>query len=95
MFFKGSRYEKVDDYKFQRSDGSEVLLKKKRGIPVPEGKAIHTVHEGDRTDLLAYRYYRDPLKFWKLADASDEMNPEQMLDKPGAKIIVPPNDPEK
>jgi nucleoid-associated protein YgaU len=94
MFFKGSRYEKVGDYIFKRIDGSSILLKLKRKIPVRKSKMIHTVAEGDRTDLLAYRFYRDPLKFWKIADANDEMNPEQMLTKPGDKIIIPPNDPD-
>lgn len=95
MFFKGSRYEKVDDYKFKRSDGSEVSIKQKRKIPDPLGKILHVVQEGDRTDLLAYRYYRDPLKFWKLADANEEMNPENLMSKTGEKIIVPPNDPDQ
>lgn len=95
MLSKGSRYEKVENYKFRRRDGSEVLIKKKRRIPEPRGKLIHIVLEGDRTDLLAYRYYEDPLKFWKLADGNSEMNPEDLLERPGEKIIIPPNDPDK
>lgn len=94
MFFKGSRYEKVEDYRFRRMDGSEVLIKKKRSIPDPKRRLIHTVQQGERTDLLAHRYYRDPLKFWKLADGNAEMNPELLVEVPGAKIMVPPNDPD-
>lgn len=94
MFFKGSRYEKVEDYKFKRSDGSEVLLKKKRTMKEPGSRMIHTVQEGERTDILAHRYYRDPLKFWKLADGNSEVNPEDLLEVPGDKILVPPNDPD-
>ncbi len=94
MFFKGSRYEKVADYKFRRHDGSEVLLKKKRKMSQPESHRIHTVQEGQRTDVLAHRYYRDPLKFWKLADGNSEMNPEDLLQVPGGQILIPPNDPE-
>jgi hypothetical protein len=94
MFYKGSRYEKVADYKFRRHDGSEVLLKKKRPLPDPKSQLIHTIQEGERTDMLAHRYYRDPLKFWKLADGNPEMNPEDLLQDPGTKILVPPNDPE-
>ncbi len=94
MFFKGSRYEKVDDYSFKRIDGSEVVLKKKRTIPEPKARVIHTVQEGERTDLIANRYYRAPLKFWKLADGNSEMNPEGLVEVPGDKILVPPNDPD-
>jgi len=94
MFFKGSRYEKVESYRFRRIDGSEVSIKKKRRIPEPKARLIHTVQEGERTDTLAHRYYRDPLKFWKLADGNSEMNPEALLGEPGRQILVPPNDPE-
>jgi hypothetical protein len=94
MFFKESRYEKVDNYKFKRNDGTEVLLKKKRRIKEPASRMIHTVQEGERTDLLAKRYYRDTLKFWKLADGNSKMKPEDLLISPGEKILVPPNDPE-
>ncbi|MBW2737249.1 MAG: hypothetical protein JRE64_00080 [Deltaproteobacteria bacterium] len=95
MFFKDSRYEKVKDYKFKRIDGSEVLLKKKRLILDLKAKLIHTVQEGERTDQLANRYYKDPLKFHKLNDGNAEMNPELLLEKPGEKILVPPNDPDQ
>lgn len=95
MFFKDSRYEKVEDFKFKRIDGSEVVLKKKRPIPDLKAKLIHTVQEGERTDQLANRYYKDPLKFHKLNDGNAEMNPELLLEKPGEKILVPPNDPDQ
>jgi hypothetical protein len=94
MFFKGSRYEKVKDYTFRRIDGSQVVIKQKRSIPQPKAKLIHTVQEGERTDILADRYYNDPLKFWKLGDGNDEMDAERLVAEPGRKITVPPNDPE-
>jgi hypothetical protein len=94
MFFDGSRYQKVENYLFRRRDGSEVSLRKKRSIPSPGARLIHTVQEGERTDILGQRYYRDPLKFWKLADGNEELNPERLLSEPGTKILVPPNDPD-
>jgi hypothetical protein len=94
MFFDGSRYQKVESYLFRRRDQSEVLLKKKRDIPQARALLIHAVQEGERTDILAQRYYRDALKFWKMADGNEELNPEQLLAQPGAKILVPPNDPD-
>jgi hypothetical protein len=94
MFFPGSRYEKTDNYRFRRIDGSEVLLKKPRRARASEGRITHTVAEGDRTDELAHRYYGDPLLFWKLADGNPEMNPERLVGTAGRKIVVPPNDPD-
>ena len=95
MFFKDSRYEKVQNYLCKRVDGSMVLLKKKRSIPDTKKKMIHTVQEGERTDQLSNRYYKDPLKYHKLADGNSQMNPELLLEKPGKKILVPPNDPDQ
>lgn len=95
MFFKDSRYERVKNYKCKRIDGSTVLLKKKRAIPDTRSKLIHTVQEGERTDGLAHRYYKDPLKFHKLADGNEQLNPELLLERPGEKILVPPNDPDQ
>jgi hypothetical protein len=94
MFFPGSRYDKVRNYRFRRIDGSEVLIKEKRKILPGKKRLIHTVQQGERTDLLADRYYRDPLKFWKLADGNARLNPESLVEEPGTRIIVPPNDPD-
>ncbi len=94
MFSKGSRYENVENYTFQRIDGSKVSIKQKRSVPEPKIKLIHTVQEGQRTDTLADLYYKDPLKFWKLADGNNEMNSERLVAEPGRKITVPANDPD-
>ncbi len=94
MFFPGSRYDKVRNYRFRRIDGSEVLIKEKRKNLPGKKKLIHTVQQGERTDLLAQRYFGDPLKFWKLADGNANLNPESLVEEPGTRIIIPPNDPE-
>lgn len=44
---------------------------------------------GDRLDLLAYRFYRDPTAFWRICDASTEVDPFAVLE-PGAPISIPP-----
>ena len=34
--------------------------------------------------------YRNPEKFWLIADANDEMDPEDLLE-PGRQLLIPPD----
>ncbi len=43
---------------------------------------------GDRLDTIAARTLGDPLLFWRLADASGAMNPDD-LERPGTLLVVP------
>ena len=38
----------------------------------------------------AQRYFRDPKKFWKICDASDVLDPFDVI-VPGRPILIPPN----
>ena len=49
------------------------------------------VAQGDRPDLLAYRYYRDPLKFWRIADANRVLTANELVARPGDRVLVPPD----
>jgi hypothetical protein len=91
MFFKGSRYEKVGDAQHTDPQGRVIQYKKIRFIPDTPAVFNHLVKQGDRTDLLAYTYYRDPLKFWHIADANDVMQAEELTAKPGKRILIPPD----
>lgn len=53
--------------------GERPLGKGLRVIPRPPGRFLYTVHDSDRLDLLAFKYYGDPTKWWHICDA----NPEQ------------------
>jgi nucleoid-associated protein YgaU len=37
------------------------------------------VTPGDRLDLLANRVYGDPLAYWRICDANDALDPQEML----------------
>lgn len=54
----------------------------------------HTVTQFDRLDLLAYKFYKDLVddssKFWwVIADVNNIMNPLDLTDLIGKKIIIP------
>jgi len=92
MFFKGSRYEKVPDAQHTDAQGRVVRYKRVRFIPDTQAVFNHLVTQGERTDLLAFQYYRDPLKFWRIADANtDVMQAEELTAEPGRRILIPPD----
>jgi len=43
---------------------------------------------GDRLDLLAARYFGDPLQYWRIADANPAPSPDELLE-PGRVLIIP------
>lgn len=51
----------------------------------------YRVIEGDRLDTLAARAYGIPERWWKIADASEELDPLRVL-IPGRTIPIPKGD---
>lgn len=90
MFFKGSRYAKVPELTYTTPDGREIKYKGQRFTPETTAQAGHLVHQGERLDHIAQRYYRDPERFWRIADANRTMWPEELTEKAGRVILVPP-----
>ncbi len=89
MIFKGSRYEKVGTYQVTVG-GQTVTALKMRFIPRTPAGYRHTFTEGERLDLLAFTYYQNSEKFWLIADANNEMDPEDLLE-PGRHLLIPPD----
>jgi nucleoid-associated protein YgaU len=89
MFFEGSRYRRTADAAFTDGDGRTATLKATR-TPVPTELAlVYQVREGDRLDLLAWRFFHDPRKWWLIADANpDVLDPAELL-QPGRSIRIP------
>lgn len=87
---KSSRYARTDTAVVPDSRGEEAEMLLVRDIPRVDGVFHATPIETDRLDLLAYRYYRDATKFWKICDASDHLDPFDVME-PGEPLLVPPN----
>jgi len=89
MFFDGSRYHRVPDAGFVDGEGRRVQLKRTREPVETELALIYQVRQGDRLDALAYKFFRDPRKWWLIADANpDVLTPEQLL-VPGRQLRIP------
>jgi nucleoid-associated protein YgaU len=90
MIFKGSRYQGIDTYQVTDQFGRPVSALKIRYIPSTPAAYPHVVMGDQRLDLIAFKYYGNPEKFWLIADANTgEMDPEDLL-VPGRTLLIPP-----
>jgi len=93
MFFKGSRYEGVGSHEIKDDQGRPVRYKKVRFIAEePEARMGHVLIQGERLDHIAYNYYQDPERFWRICDANWAMWPDELVAKPGEVISIPPSE---
>jgi hypothetical protein len=90
VIFKGSRYQGINVYTVTTANGQTVSALGIRLIPDTPAGFLHTFREHERLDLIAYQYYRNSEKFWLIADANSEMDPEDLLE-PGRQLLIPPD----
>ena len=90
MIFKGSRYQNVPVNTVATAGGQTVTALGIRLIPPTPAGFFQTLTADQRLDLLAFRFYRNPEKFWLIADANTEMDPEDLLE-PGRPLAIPPD----
>jgi hypothetical protein len=90
MIFKGSRYQNVAVNQVVTAAGQTVSALAIRFIPPTPAGYFQTFTAAQRLDLLAYQFYRNPEKFWLIADANTEMDPEDLLEA-GLQLAIPPD----
>jgi hypothetical protein len=89
MFTTTSRYAHVPTAIYADRGGVQrpyVLLR-----PFPPDaptRQFHEVADGERLDLIAWRYFADPEQFWRLCDANRKLRPED-LEVVGERIRIP------
>ena len=95
MFDPASRYYKTEiaTITVTDSDGQprEVRYVKRRFIPPTDGLITvveHTVVQGDRLDNIAARYLGDPTQFWRICDANNVIEPNELTDTAGRVIQI-------
>lgn len=92
MFEQNSRYYKIETASLIDPSGREVAYKRRRFVPRAEDLqtlANVTVVQADRLDLISARTLGDPEQFWRICDASDAMNPPDLMAEPGKTVRVP------
>ncbi len=92
MFEKNSRYYNLETATYTSSDGKQIAYKRRRFLPKSADMALLTrsrVEQSDRPDLVAGRTIGDPEQFWRIGDANDAMDPDELVEKPGTWLKVP------
>ena len=85
-FLKRSRYAGQPTVEAEAADGRQVEAVTLRFLSQVDGDP-YTRKENDRLDLVADRSYKDPTRFWRIADANTELDARQ-LERPGREINV-------
>lgn len=92
MFDPESRYANLGVATHVGADGREVQYVRRRFIRHARGEQpvrFVVVNDGDRLDLLAARALGDPLKFWKICDANEVLQPDETTSTAGREIELP------
>jgi hypothetical protein len=90
-FAENSRYRDVQTAVVTGVDEQRVVYLRRRFIPQPEMYALiqeHVVEQGDRPDLLAFRYLNDPEQFWRVCDANVVFDTSELVATPGQRIRI-------
>lgn len=95
MFDPGSRYfnSTIKTHTVIGPDGEprEIRYVERRIVPPPGATPTlveHRVVQGERLDQIAAKYIGDPAQFWRVADANEAMQPEDLTDEIGRRIII-------
>ena len=98
MFDSTSRYFKIETATVtvpDADDGTrEIRYVKRRIIPAIETMQTiveHTVTQGDRLDNITARYLGDPAQFWRVCDANNVVQPEELEETGRVVKIALPN----
>jgi nucleoid-associated protein YgaU len=88
-----SRYYGFSTLSYTAPNGQSFTYLARRIVPQPGAPnfatvAQHTVHQGDRLDLIAAKYLGDPLMFWLICDANGAIEPEKLVQKPGTVVNI-------
>lgn len=78
MFASNSRYYSLATYTVTKPNGTKVTATRS-ALPNPLALAgYHRRVTGDRLDLLAARYLKDPTLFWQLCDSNYSPAPDAL-----------------
>lgn len=75
MIDRKSRYKSTPVITVDDGRGGTQPLLDLRETPAPSSVLQITPTDSDRLDLLAWRFYRDPTRFWRICDASSQLDP--------------------
>lgn len=78
MFSPTSRYYGLAIHRYAVADGREVNVVSFPRRESPALLGFHRRQEGQRLDLIAAHYLKEPTAFWQLCDANDAPSPHAL-----------------
>jgi hypothetical protein len=78
MFSSDSRYANAGTYQVTFSTGIAVTVTRAPRPVATKLAGWHRRAEGERLDVIAYRYIRNATQAWLLCDANDTMSPDAL-----------------
>lgn len=98
MFDPTSRYFNLETKTINVPDSEdgtrEIRYVRRRTIPSAESLTTlveHTVAQGERLDQTTARYLGDPTQFWRVCDANNVLQPEELEETGRVIKIAMPN----
>lgn len=94
MFPVTSRYYGIEIARYETTDGKEIVYVRRRFLPplpaTGTGPVIaeHIVTQGERLDNITARYLGDPEQFWRVCDANNAMQPQQLTAEIGRRLHI-------
>jgi len=92
MFDRDSRYSKLKPITVNGPNGTPVRIVPIRFIAAATPVIARRIKQGDRPDLLAYEFFKEPQLFWRIADANEVMRPSELTATLGALTGIPPKE---
>jgi nucleoid-associated protein YgaU len=88
-----SRYYGFAVRYYAAPNGGKIAYLARRIVPQPGAANFttintHTVHQGDRLDLIAAKYLGDPLMAWLICDANGAMSPHDLVAVTGRVLAI-------
>lgn len=90
-FAPNSRYAGAQTATLTASDGRTIVYLRRRFVPPASSLQLlqlHTVAQGDRLDNLSAIYYGDPELFWRIADANEAFDPDELTAETGRTLRI-------
>lgn len=88
MFTKKSRYYNLATVTATDRQGRKIQAVTLRRIPETNG-VESVVTDDSQLDVISERHYRDATRFWKIADANCELEPNELVKTTGRIIKIP------
>lgn len=88
MFGKKSRYYGLETISTKDFMGRTVQAVKLRRLADTTGDE-RVVVDGDQLDVMARHLYKDPARFWHMADANCDLEANRLVETAGRVIKVP------